>query len=85
MNKRYNHINKDINNEFLNVYELLLGVTHFQSPIGNGLQPTLELKQNNLISQTNIKSINNESILGKGNLVISGTGGTGSSYFPSGW
>lgn len=39
----------------------------------------LSLKQNTLVSGTNIKTINGESVLGEGNLVISGGGGGGAS------
>lgn len=44
-----------------------------------GLVNTTQLntKQDTLISGTNIKTINNESILGSGNIVIQGGGGTG--------
>lgn len=41
------------------------------------LAETLELKQNLLISGVNIKTINNESILGEGNIDIQGGGGGG--------
>ena len=34
-------------------------------------------KQDNLVSGTNIKTINSQSILGSGNIVISGEGGGG--------
>ena len=33
-------------------------------------------KQDNLVSGTNIKTINSQSLLGSGNIVISGEGGT---------
>ena len=41
-------------------------------------------KQDTLISGTNIKTINNESLLGSGNIVIQGGGGTVSSAITSG-
>ena len=42
--------------------------------------------QATLISGTNIKTINSQSILGSGDLPVSGTGSeTGNSYVPSGW
>jgi len=40
------------------------------------LQGALGTKQDTLISGTNIKTINNKSILGEGNLAIGGSGGT---------
>lgn len=40
-------------------------------------------KQNQLESGVNIKTINSQSILGSGDIVI--VGGTGNSYFPGGW
>lgn len=44
------------------------------------LQEVLNGKQDTLVSGTNIKTINNESILGSGNITIQGGGGGGSSY-----
>ena len=41
-------------------------------------------KQDTLVSGTNIKTINNESILGSGNITISGGGGGGSTFIPYG-
>lgn len=38
----------------------------------NGLQSALDAKQATLVSGTNIKTINNESLLGSGNIAISG-------------
>jgi hypothetical protein len=40
----------------------------------NGIYEALEDKQDTLVSGTNIKTINNESILGNGNITISGGG-----------
>ena len=40
------------------------------------MQDSLDSKQNTLISGTNIKTINGESILGSGNLVVGGGGGS---------
>lgn len=42
-------------------------------------------KQDTLVSGENIKTINGDSILGSGNLTISGGGGSGNGYFPQGW
>lgn len=43
-------------------------------------------KQDALVSGENIKTINGNSLLGSGNLNISGGGGgTGNAYFPQGW
>ena len=44
-----------------------------------GLQTALDGKQDTLVSGTNIKTINGDSLLGSGNLVISGGGGGGES------
>ena len=43
---------------------------------GTAVAGALTTKQDTLISGTNIKTINNESILGSGNITISGGGGT---------
>ena len=43
-------------------------------PISTATQTALDTKQDNLVSGTNIKTINGESILGSGDLVISGGG-----------
>lgn len=40
----------------------------------NGIYEAFEDKQDTLVSGTNIKTINNESILGSGNITISGGG-----------
>jgi hypothetical protein len=53
----------------------LTGHTHIISNI-TGLQSALDSKQAGLVSGTNIKTVNGQSLLGSGNLVI--TGGTGS-------
>ena len=42
----------------------------------NAIMDEVDKKQNTLVSGTNIKTINNESILGSGNINISGGGGT---------
>ena len=44
-----------------------------------GLQTALDGKQATLVSGTNIKTVNGETLLGSGNLVISGGGGHGGS------
>jgi hypothetical protein len=44
-------------------------------PVSTATQTALNLKQNTLVSGTNIKTINDESILGSGNITISGGGG----------
>lgn len=46
-------------------------------PISTAQQAALDDKQDELVSGTNIKTINGESILGSGNLSITGGGGTG--------
>lgn len=53
--------------------------THTISNITN-LQTTLNSKQATLVSGTNIKTINNQSILGSGNIAISGGSGGGDAY-----
>lgn len=50
-------------------------------PISTATQIALDSKQNTLVSGINIKTINNESILGSGNLTISGGGGGGGGGF----
>jgi len=44
-------------------------------PISSATQTALNAKQDTLVSGTNIKTINDESILGSGNITISGGGG----------
>jgi hypothetical protein len=44
-------------------------------PVSTATQTALNAKQDTLVSGTNIKTINDESILGSGNLTISGGGG----------
>jgi hypothetical protein len=44
-------------------------------PISTATQTALDGKQATLVSGTNIKTINNESLLGSGNITISGSGG----------
>lgn len=47
-----------------------------------GLQTAMDAKQATLVSGTNIKTVNGESLLGSGDIEIVGGG---NSYFPSGW
>jgi hypothetical protein len=44
-------------------------------PVSSATQSALDGKQSTLVSGTNIKTINNESLLGSGNITISGSGG----------
>jgi hypothetical protein len=44
-------------------------------PVSSATQTALNAKQDTLVSNTNIKTINDESILGSGNITISGGGG----------
>jgi hypothetical protein len=44
-------------------------------PVSTATQSALDGKQSTLVSGTNIKTINNESLLGSGNITISGSGG----------
>jgi hypothetical protein len=44
-------------------------------PVSSATQTALNAKQDTLVSGTNIKTINNESVLGSGNITISGGGG----------
>jgi hypothetical protein len=86
MRKIYNHINKELNNEFLKVYELINETINYKNPVTNSLKPKLDDKQEELVDGVNLKTINGESVQGPGNLTITGTGtGTSNSYFPSGW
>ena len=41
-----------------------------------GLDTTLDAKQSTLVSATNIKTVNGSSLLGSGDLVVSGGGGS---------
>lgn len=54
-------------------------------PIGEitSLQTTLDNKQASLVSGTNIKTINGETLLGSGDIVISGGGGSGDVVGPA--
>ncbi len=45
-------------------------------PISTAVQAALDTKQNTLVSGTNIKTINDLPLIGPGNIVISGSGGT---------
>lgn len=53
--------------------------THVVSDV-TGLQTALDAKQDDLVSGVNIKTINGDSLLGSGNLVISGGGGGASDH-----
>ncbi len=50
-----------------------------------GLQTALDAKQATLVSGTTIKTINSESLLGSGDIAISGGGSTAKSFFMAGW
>ena len=50
-------------------------------PISTPTQTALDTKQDNLVSGTNIKTINGQSVLGSGDIVITGGGGSGGGYF----
>lgn len=43
-------------------------------PVSTAMQASLDTKQETLVSGTNLKTINNESLLGAGNITISGSG-----------
>lgn len=49
------------------------------------LVSALSAKQDTLVSGTNIKTINGSTLLGSGNITITGGGGAANGYFPSGW
>lgn len=49
--------------------------TDANKPISTATQTALDAKQNTLISGTNIKTVNGNSLLGSGNVAISGGGG----------
>lgn len=53
-----------------------LPTTPTQLDIVNKIDEIVDYKQDTLVSGTNIKTINNESLLGSGNINISGGGGT---------
>lgn len=52
--------------------------THY--PTEKLVKDSLDSKQATLVSGTNIKTINNETLLGSGNITIQGGGGSGGSY-----
>lgn len=52
--------------------DLVSRITEVITAIGVAIKD----KQDNLVSGTNIKTINSQSLLGSGNIVISGGGGT---------
>ena len=52
--------------------------THY--PTEKLVKDSLDSKQATLVSGTNIKTVNNESLLGSGNITIQGGGGSGGSY-----
>ena len=51
------------------------------APSEDAVFDALALKQATLVSATNIKTINGNSLLGSGNITISGGGGVGSSLY----
>lgn len=70
--------------------EYIYTAGNWQLIAGNTLVSQIEAvdtgKQDLLVSGVNIKTINSTSLLGSGNIVISGGGGGGGyGYFPSGW
>ena len=52
-------------------------------PVSTAQQAALDSKQDKLISGTNIKTINGQSILGSGNMVATGSGASWSWVFPT--
>lgn len=52
-------------------------------PVSTAQQAALDSKQDTLISGTNIKTINGHSILGSGNIVVTGSGASWSWVFPT--
>jgi hypothetical protein len=76
----FNGWDKDASNDFSGAFSALTGIpttfapathTHTISDV-TGLQSAIDAKQPNLVSATNIKTINGNSILGGGDLAISG-------------
>lgn len=53
--------------------------TYTKTEVDNAITAATSTKQDTLVSGTNIKTINNESILGEGNITIQGGGGGGGS------
>ena len=49
-------------------------------PVSTATQTALDTKQETLVSGTNIKTINGESLLGAGNIVVSGGGGIAETF-----
>ena len=58
--------------------------TYTKTEVDNAITAATSMKQDTLVSGTNIKTINNESILGSGNIEIQGGGGSASSAITSG-
>jgi hypothetical protein len=67
-----------VNNYFLNQVSVLGGSL---TSVDSRVTSVVSAKQDNLVSGTNIKTINGDSILGSGNLVVSGGGGGGGSLY----
>lgn len=66
------------------VYYTLTGGALIFKANQSGIKPLTD-KQDTLISTENIKTINGDSVLGSGNLIVSGGGGSSNGYFPQGW
>jgi hypothetical protein len=65
-------------------YEIAQGILVSDWIEALGIDSLLDAKQNTLVSGTNIKTINGNSVLGSGNLSISGGGSTNASDLTSG-
>jgi len=63
------------------ITQTILDNEYVTSTALNNLNNRIETKQNTLISGTNIKTINGNSLLGSGNITISGGGGGSSDNF----
>ena len=80
-NKTDSHIGNTLNPH--NVTKAQIGLENVDNtsdinkPISNAVQIALDNKQNTLVSGTNIKTINGQSILGEGDLSVSGSSNVG--------
>lgn len=80
-NKTDSHIGNTLNPH--NVTKAQIGLENVDNtsdinkPISNAVQIALDNKQNTLVSGTNIKTINGQSILGEGDFTISGSSNVG--------
>lgn len=83
MERVIRNVNEQIPTDITNVDDRVTAIESDITTIQGDIFDLNSEKQAVLVSGVNIKTINSNSILGSGDLTISGTGGN--SYFPSGW